>query len=362
MHRDVHNRYGDNMKYLFQIMYLCVIFISTTQIQPTLKEYGFDLLQCAYFYSGSAFVGYLLQKLWFKLSQRMNVNVGMKCGLIIIVLFYYLLTQSFLIFLSAVLLFALAKTLININEVYCYECKNEYGYLRCFASIGMAIGAIVSCYWVNNQIYIISMITIVLVFIPIKSYQKPNVSSQKVSWQKSDYYFILMLSILYAIGSADQYIVTAKILALKGSRELIGWKMCIQCLSELPFYYFMQKILKRFSYEKLMKWAIIFFMIRFGLYAYVDDCVKLIWISTLQAVTLPLMMSSSKLYISNMHPQGDGSQGRMLSLFTSIAFITAPILYGFLQIYFSFNVVLYACSLSCFIVLFLQRKLDLSLK
>ena len=346
------------MQYLFQIIYFFIIFNCTTQIQPYLKAQGFDLMQCAYFYSGAAFGSYILQSCITKYHHNVKMNYLIKLGLGLFLILFWMLEQSICVFVSAVLLFALSKYLININEACCFKMKRQYGLLRVFAAIGMSLGAICSIYRYHHLFYILIGLYISLLFMNLPFNDKQNDVNISFKWQVKDIYFISMLALLYAIGCADQYIVKAKIIALKGNTLIIGWKMALQCLSEIPFYCLMNKLMKKFPFEKIMTFSILCFGLRFGLYGFFDNVISILWVSLLQAVSLPLMMSASKYYILKLHPHQQGTQLKMLTLFTSIALIVAPLLYGLLQIIFTFDVILYGCALGCVVALMIQRKID----
>lgn len=357
--RATHNRNGDEMKYTFQIIYFILIYLCTTQIQPYLKTQGFDMIQCAYFYSGSAFIAYLFQWSYQKLCNNHSIVISLKLGICLLICLVYFMTTQSMIFICAVLLFACSKTLINLNETYCFQEQRNYGRLRCFASIGMGIGAILSIQWIKSLsvIYLILPL-LILICIPLsqnKESQKMNI----IKLNQSDFYLLCMLSLLFAIGSADQYIVTQKIMELKGNSVMIGIKMAIQCFSEIPFYYFMNHIFQRFSFQSIMRLAIICFGIRFGLYAILQDASMIVIVSFLQGLTLPLMMSASKFYIQKLHPDSkNGAQFKLLSLFTTIALVLAPLVYGYLSQVLYIDGVLYLCTILCLIVYFLQIKLD----
>lgn len=349
------------MQYIFQILYLFLISVTTTQIQPFLKNIGFTLIQCGFFYSGSAIVAYLIQYLYQKCRIQISVVSILKIGLLLLMICSFLLDRLIWVWFSSVLLFACAKSLMNLNEIYCFQNKHRYSILRCFASLGMAIGAYVSIDWSFSHHFIyLLLFFLIVIFIPI-----PNMSSQSTSCFKmnhSDVLFVCMLALLFAIGSADQYIVTAKIISLGGSSYIIGWKMVLQCCSEIPIYYFLNKIFSKFTCQRVLCFAIFMFMIRFALYAWINDVSILIYVSLLQGGTIPLMMSASKYYVLKLHPNQEGTQLKYLSVFTSIALIVAPLLYSALSLLLSLNYILYLCSFLCMIALFLKRLLDKSLK
>lgn len=357
MHSMSHNKNGDLMVYFYQIIYYFMLFLCTTQIQPFLISQGFNRMECAYFYSGSALAGYLLQWLYQKYFSKISLIKCAKVGMILLVCLVYLLNRSIFVFGCAICLYALSKTLINFNEVYCFQDKEKYGVLRSFASIGMSIGALVS---MNTKSYVFLLIVflMIIIFIRLDSFQ-PKASSVILKMCIKDDLFILMVSLLFAIGSADQYLVTQKILELDGNRSIVGLKMAIQCMSEIPFYLAMNKIFQRISYQKIMRCSIIFFGIRFLLYGMLQHAYGIVFASILQGLSLPLMMSASKYYIKKLHPEGGGtSQLKLLSIFTTIALFVAPIGYGLLLQIMNLDSILYLCVLLCIVVFVIQLKLD----
>ena len=81
---------------------------------------------------------------------------------------------------------------------------------------------------------------------------------------------VCIFLLIYMIGTADQYVVVDKMLQIGGNNTQVGWKWAVQSFMEVPLFLMAEKILKKWKPEILLKAGIVFYAIKFFLYAFVQ--------------------------------------------------------------------------------------------
>jgi MFS family permease len=125
-------------------------------------------------------------------------------------------------------------------------------------------------------------------------------------------------------------------MVLQATDQLISWRWSIQAFVELPLFLMGTYLLKRFGDFKLIIFSSIMFSAKFFLFALAKTPEQIIIVTTLQAITFPLFLISSKTLVDSVTPANLKSSGQTIasSLSNGPALLLTPIISGILINYF----------------------------
>lgn len=344
------------MNWLFNLVIFFSASFFSTQLQPYLKQAGYDSMERAWFFALAALLCMIFQLILSRyLMSKFRLSIlqyWLAAGLLCTA---YELPDTAHVFLLCIMLFVFSRTLMNVNETWLLQ-GDAYGRMRSFGAFGMSIGAVFAGFFFQNQQTIYQFLIIIvftmLLLMPIKDDQKDITQTTSCAQSHRRYEYILFLAmmfLLYGIGSADQYLVIDKMMDLGATQNQIAWKWALQSGMEIPFYLCCDKLFQRFTPYQLMKTAIVFFGIRFFCYSIAQTPLQIILSASFQLVTMPMMMASSKYIIKDLFDGQGGTQKQMqaMAIFMGLSMMVSPLLCGWAQNYFPINLILFICALLC---------------
>lgn len=344
------------------------IAIVYTQMIPFMKHIGYGSMQQGTLLAVSAFVamtgqlffGYLCDR-----YQRMRIffmiaYLGYLFSAVAMmrneqaVFFYHLLTIG----LSG----GLVRVLMGMNETWMLEAdRAHYGVLRAAGALGLSIGSLLIGYLITISTYqFLSYVLLMMAGIClILLWFCKDIKKEQSSFDKEDLkemikdhryqLLIIILFLIYMIGTIDQYAVVEKLLSIGGDTKDVGWKWGIQSFSEIPVFFVGNWLIKKIQAKRLLQFAIFMYGIKFFLYAFFQTPLFLVFSALLQVATLPLIMLSSKFLIQAVTDGQVANSAQMfaMAIFMGGSAFVTPLLTSFLMLAFGYDLTLYAASVFC---------------
>ncbi|MBR5796226.1 MAG: MFS transporter, partial [Erysipelotrichaceae bacterium] len=159
--------------------------------------------------------------------------------------------------------------------------------------------------------------------------------------------FVVIVFLLYALGCADMYIVVDKILAIDGSKWIVGMKWGLQSLFEIPILLIGNRLLKKYGVYKLMIFSCSMFLIRFLIYAWIQIPIYFLYASIFQLVTFPIVVFCSKEEFDELIDERLKTTAQMfaMSIYMGVSLFVMPIFCNYLVQSFGYDISLYIVSL-----------------
>ncbi len=336
--------------------------ISSTQMIPYLKNSNFNEQQSGYILSSIAIFCVLFHIIFGLLADKFGKIKKYFIFIIILnvclCIYFYLTSNTFMItFLIVGMIGGLCRCYQSLLDTWIFQVKEykpQFNVFKCVGSIGWAIGCFsiaIILFVIDYQIIaVLSFIigcTIIYLAIKIKDIDGKK-STIKIKYIKElicnkQYVLInLIILLLFAMGCADIYLVVNKLLAVGGTRLHIGIKWGFQSLVEAPMYFMMAKLVKKFSYYKLLTFATIMFGIRFLLYSYISNPNLLVASGIMQMVTFPIAIYCTKHMIDDITPTDYKSTSLMFSssFYMGVSLLVMPVLTSQLTKMYSYDITL----------------------
>ncbi len=343
------------------LLFFIIAFINT-QIIPYLKVMKYSIVERGYMIAGMAIITIFGQIVFGVLCDKYN-----KTKPFFLIGYSMMFVSSFLLFLkhSPILLYdmilvsisgGMVHVMMGLDETWMLEIdENKYGFLRAAGAIGLSVGAIVvggllkkvSFSMISIGISI-STILFLFIFFKLKDQHKKQIKLQVADLKELAHnhyyvYLILIYLCIYIIGTADQYVVVNKMLQLHIDSTMIGLKWAVQSFMEIPLFLFASKLLKKFNIYHLLSFGTIMYAIKFILYGLFQSAVGIIMTTTLQVVTLPLIMMTSKILIKKVSSEQLFHSAQMIgmAIFIGISSLITPIITSYLCKVFGVDTTLY---------------------
>ncbi len=260
--------------------------------------------------------------------------------------------------------------------------KLSYGSVRLWNSIGYAV-----CVFLMGKLEAIASINIIMVIycatalitaIAALYLHKPvsgadvhslarlaNIRDVNILFRNFQYVTILIIGVLvYVSITPIQSYLPLLMSHVGGNNELYGLACAVSAISEVPLFYFSNRLLQKFSPRKLLCAAIMFYAIRLMLLSLATTPAIIIIVQILQALTYGLFLVGSIYYIDSLAPSTH--KATALSLSTAVYSGTGAILGNFFTVRlidkmgipqtFGAGAVLCAATLVLFIVLLSVKK------
>lgn len=352
--------------YCFNFLSFAGISMVNTQIVPFLKSAGFSVMNRGILLSGSALVAVLGQILAGYICDHIQKlrPLYLICFILLtlgsILLFLFPNKNYFLYLLAVALSGGMVRVIMGLNETWMLQIgQNNYGKLRAFGALGLAVFSTVAGFLIKPFgyqallfVYISIAIGVFFFVYRIKDIKKRdkkiNLKDMKELFINKHYMLLVSIFLLiYMIGTADQYVVVDKMLQIGGNNTQVGWKWALQSFMEVPLFLMAEKILKKWQPEYLLKAGILFYALKFFLYAFVQKPIYLIFVSSLQLVTLPLIMLSSKFLFQSVTKKELFNTAQMfaMAVFVGGSMFLTPIITSFLSDVLGYNMMLYGISI-----------------
>ena len=249
--------------------------------------------------------------------------------------------------------------------------SEHYGMLRAGGALGLCVGSPLTGFIVTQASYQVllyallglTLLVCILLFF-CKDVQKQGNGSLKrdLGQLLSDRQYLLLVLILlliYIAGTADQYTVVDKLLAIGGNAQDVGWKWGIQSFAEVPIFFIGNLLLKKLQARRLLLIGICMYAVKFFLYALFQTPLLLIVCALLQLVTLPLVLLASKELIRSISEASTASSAQMfaMAVFIGGSALITPLLTSVMVGWIGYDPTLYAISAFCLLPLILTRWL-----
>ena len=317
---------------LFHFILFFLLGSAQSQLFPFLKQLELSNYEISLVYAGIAFSFMLGQIIIGILCDYTNTYKRWMVGLIILstIATVILFMKGFHIgiyMVASILVGSVYKVMTNLLETWTLQKESkQYGYIRCYGAVGFTLGAWLCGYVLKDHVHLLiymfllfcdSLILYCLYYIEVKKEKKYPIcfgDIKKLLCTRRYMFVVLILFLLYAIGSVDQYVVVAKLSHIHASKLQISTKYAIQSAMEIPVYYFMNTIFKKYSSLQLMRIASIGYGIKFFLYGYFQAIYKLLWCTTLQMITLPIVLLAGKKLVSEVTPSTVFASSQMIAM------------------------------------------------
>ena len=255
----------------------------------------------------------------------------------------------------------LVKVILSLEETWMLELdEKQYGICRAFGALGLTITSIITGFVVKKYSYFALFIIFVcssiflcinMFFVSdVKKHNDKTIDLQSLKKLITNHKYIILVMIyllVFMIGTTDQYIVIEKMQDLNSGTTLIGAKWALQSFMEIPLFLFATKILKKWKPFSLLVFGIIMYGIKFVCYALAFHPWLIILTTLLQIVTLPIIMLTSKVLISDITPKELSSSAQMfaMAVFIGLSGLLTPIITSYLSNQFGYNLTLWVTAI-----------------
>lgn len=353
-------------KYVLYSLNFFVFFaisMVNTQMIPFLSKVGYDVIQRGYILAGTAVVAILGQFLFGYLCDRSKKTkkVFFFAYLLLIAgslgMFLYQKQMFFYHLFVVSIMSGMVKVVMGLDETWMLEIDSEhYGKLRAAGALGLTIGSPVAGFLVKAFHYTSLLITFCIVsfFIlyllkEVQDTKRKESETSKFSSIKSivcnkQYILLVLIYLLvYMIGTADQYVVIDKMLSIGSSNAQIGIKWALQSFMEVPLFLFASTILKRYKTGTLLLFGTVMYAIKFILYGFFQSSWGIIWSASLQLLTLPIIMLTSKVLIKEVTPKELFNSAQMfaMAIFIGVSGLITPLITSYVSHAFGYDRTLY---------------------
>lgn len=351
------------------------ISMVNTQMIPFLSKLGYNVVLRGYILAGTAVVAIIGQFLFGYLCDRFKrvkrffllaylLLVGGSFAMFLVeqqFFFYHLCTVS--------LMSGMVKVIMGLDETWMLEIDEEnYGKLRASGALGLTIGSPIAGFLVKRFHYIsllisLAIVSVFLVYLILhakdadkKDKESIKLNSIKTLLTNHKYMLLVLIYLLvYMIGTADQYVVIDKMLDIGGGNGAVGIKWALQSFMEVPLFLFSAYILKHFKTKTLLWFGTIMYAVKFVLYGMSTTSWAIIMTASLQLVTLPIIMLTSKVLIKEVTPKKLFSSAQMFAMaaFIGISGLITPLITSNLSKAIGYNQTLYCVAGFSIVPLFL---------
>ena len=263
---------------------------------------------------------------WGMLADRFGRKniLGLNMFLVFIFLYGFIFQKTFLSALVFTFLFTLfynsiVPLLDSISLDYLEQSgRSTYGSLRLWASVGWALSAVVTGYFINTEkIYLIFPIAscIMLVnWVLLKWIYRPlkvteNLRSLKLGHLKEivfrDKRLVIMLIIIlfYGIFSAPIHLfINVYYEEIGATYYHVGYAYAFQALSEVPFFFFGKRIIEKIGARRMIVITMFITSIRMLLYGLTFNPWVAICIGTLHGISLALFLVAVIMFVHQFIP------------------------------------------------------------
>lgn len=348
--------------------FLAFVAISmvNTQMIPFMTSIGYDVLQRGYILAANSIIAILGQFLFGFLCDRyaqikkfflLAYTILLASGICMFlkteqIFWYHLITIA--------IMGGMVKVIMGLNETWMLELDAQnYGKLRAWGALGLTIGSPIAGFLVRQFSYVSLMISFAVVsfFLYLFIFYSPDVKKQdnkKISLssimellKNVRYLWLVAIYLLvYMIGTADQYVVIDKMLDIGASNSLVGIKWALQSFMEVPLFLLASKILDRFKPGTLLFFGTFMYGVKFLLYGISYEGWQVTATASLQLVTLPIVMLTSKVMVKEITPKKLQSSAQMfaMAIFIGVSGLITPLITSFLSDNIGYDMTLYVVA------------------
>lgn len=349
--------------YILNFLSFFIIALVNTQWIPFLTSLGYSIVERGYIFAMNAVIAMIGQSVFGYLCDRYH-----KIKPFFFIAYLFFVISSLCMFLKREQVFyyhlfsvsisgGMIKVIMGLEETWMLQIDEEhYGKLRAWGALGLTVGAFFASMIVNIGSYVALMIVLIMLsfllayFILITKDMKTKTQERmafsnikELMCNKKYWLLIIIFLFIYMIGTADQYVVIDKMLAIGASNEMVGMKWAIQSLMEVPCLLLASKLLTRFKPFTLLVFGTVMYAVKFILYAYASNSWIIVMAAALQIVTLPIIMLTSKIFIKEVAPTSLYATAQMLAmaLFMGVSGIITPLFTSYVSHSIGYDATLY---------------------
>ncbi|MDF2881495.1 MAG: transporter [Clostridiaceae bacterium] len=351
------------------------------------EEKGLSYTQIGIAFAVGSIAGVIIQPIWGYitdkyLNKRLSIIITMILSAVIILT--YILANSFFWIIIVLLAFITFHSPISsITDAYCYEIIDEYksidyGKIRLMGSLGYAVSALIMGFVIKALssdfiffgycIFICLASAIIISF----NFKGKRTSSQlklkEVGKVLNDKRFIIfsiaivLINITFGVNSNYLAVLINK---TGGDVSKLGLMWFIIAISELPAFFFSNKLFKRFGIINLLGVSIVFYILRYFLDSISSNYTMIIIIQLLQGVTYPLYLMAALQYVNKIVPKNLQTTGITLysAIGGGIGGFTGNLFGGIFLEWFSVFMLFKVLSVICLIGLsavFILKRVDVN--
>lgn len=362
--------------YALNFLSFFTVSMVNTQMIPYLSKLGYSVIERGYILAGMAIIAIFGQFLFGYLCDRFC-----RIKIFFFLAFIFLTGSSFAIFIvsgknfwfhlcSVSIMGGMVKVIMGLDETWMMKADEEnYGKLRASGALGLTAGSPLAGFIIKNYSYnvllgVFAIFSIVLWGIIWKVHdvkEKKESDTDRgtgiIHLIKNKGYMLLILIYLciYMIGTADQYVVIDKMLDIGGTTASVGVKWALQSFMEVPLFLYASKILERCSLKFLLYTGTVCYGIKFLFYGLSSIPFFIILTASLQLVTLPVIMLTSKLLIKKITPESMFHSAQMfaMAIFIGVSGLITPLITSQLSEVFGYDITLYIVAGFTIVPLFL---------
>lgn len=338
------------------------IAMVNTQMIPFLTKAGYSLTQRGYILAATAIVSILFHFIFGYICDKFK-----KIRIFFILAYTILIISSYLMFTKETDMFyyhlftvsfmaGFVRVITGLNETWMLAIdKENYGKSRAAGALGLTIGSPIAGWIIGKSGYmlllvIFSIISVILFYFIFKTKDAQETKKtitlneiKQLCFNKLYIFLVVIYLLILMIGTADQYVVIDKMLDLNGGNTWVGIKWAVQAFMEVPLFLFAGKLLKKYSIISLLKFSVFMYGIKFALYAFVQTPLLLTIVSSLQLVTLPLVMLTSKLAVTQVTSKDVSNSAQMfaMAVFMGGSALITPLITAPLANVFGYDITLY---------------------
>jgi PPP family 3-phenylpropionic acid transporter len=321
------SRVSIHLKRNLNVMYF-VVFGSLACFSPFfpvyLQQRNLSYTEIGIALAVNSIIGVVFQPIWGFITDKYfnkRFTLIMTITVSALLVFNFNFSKGFYTIIIITILFTIFQSpIIAVNDAYCYEIIDvhkeiQYGRVRLMGSIGFALtslvlGSIIKKSGVGYSYFAYMLMAAVAVFV-LKNIQykgksiENKINSKDVyNFIKSKSFIIFCLSALIASiawNGSNNYI-SVLIQKTGGDTSKVGVVWFIIALSELPAFFFGNKIFKKYGVVNVYLFSLILYGIRFFSVSFCTNYIFVLAIQVLQGVTFPLYLMATIQYVSDIVP------------------------------------------------------------
>ena len=279
-------------------------------------------------------------------TQRHKVSLLIAiCGAIVLALALSV-SKTFALLIPVVILFAFFSSPIvplvdNTTIDQLGGQKERYGRIRLWGAVGWGAAAPIVGWVIKSRgivwafwCYALMMVWILRITLKIPVSRRVGASFREGirTFLRSPRWLVFLMT-AFSAGMTLAIITDFLFLYLRGlgaDEFLLGLTLTASTLSELPVFYFSDRLLRRWSAPQLMKVAMLLFAIRAVAYSFINKPELALLIQLLHGPTFALMWLSGVSYADKISPEGMGAtaQGLFFGVMEGIGLAAGAFLGG----------------------------------
>ena len=252
------------------------------------------------------------------------------------------------------------------------QCRNNFGVIRSFGSIGWAVGSPITAIMVEKWGYaslgigfVISTAILFLLSIGIGDISSTGereplrFSETKVLFKNRRYVMVtIILLLFYIVDNSQGYGVVGKMSLLNGTERHVGYYWAMAAMLELPLFFYGNRLTRKYGNLPVMIFMGFMFAIRYFVYGIVKTMAGVFVGGVFQAVTFPLLLVLAKSMIDEETPDHLKTSGQQVAqaIYVSGSALVSPLLSGVLEDNLGINNTLYTMAVIALIATLITMK------